>query len=189
MLNNMLYDVNLPDVSIHKYGENVISDNMYSQVYFKDYLHSILSRILYFYKDTTAFQKGDQYIITKSGQRRMWKSTVGWNLLISCKYGSKQLIPLLAMKESNQIEVAAFATAHDISEEPSFAWWVPYILQKRDKIISAFNARVKWTTHKYGLDVSCSVKEAYALDTKNGNTLWQYALDKEMSNLRVAFNM
>ena len=44
-------------------------------------------------------------------------------------------------------------------------------------------------THKYGVAVTLAVKEAYDLDTKNGNNLWKYALDKDMSNLRVAFNI
>ena len=34
-----------------------------------------------------------------------------------------------------------------------------------------------------------SVKESYALDNKNGNTLWWDALDKEMSNLQVALDI
>ena len=32
MLNTMVYDVYFPDIFIRKYGTNVISDNMYSQV-------------------------------------------------------------------------------------------------------------------------------------------------------------
>ena len=60
---------------------------------------------------------------------------------------------------------------------------------KRDKIVSAVNDRVKQTTHKYGVAVPWSVEEAYALDTKNGNILWRNALDKEVSNLQVAFDI
>ena len=48
---------------------------------------------------------------------------------------------------------------------------------------------MKRTTHKYGVAVPRSVTEAYALDTKNDNTLWQDALDKEMSNLQVALDI
>ena len=88
----------------------------------------------------------------------MRKSTSGWNLFIACKDCREQWIPLLVMKESNPIEVAEFATDHGIYDEPSFAWWVPYTLQKKDKIISAVNARVKRTTHKYGVAILCLVK-------------------------------
>ena len=44
-------------------------------------------------------------------------------------------------------------------------------------------------THKYGVNVPCSVEEAYDLDTKNGNTLWQDSLDKEMSNFQVELDI
>ena len=35
------------------------------------------------------------------------------------------------MKASNPIEVAEYAAANRIVEEPAFKWWVPYVLQKR----------------------------------------------------------
>ena len=73
----MIYDVEFPDGSIRNYGENIIYDNMYPQIDSEGFLHSILSEILDFTKDTTAVQKGDQYIITKSGQPSMRKSTLG----------------------------------------------------------------------------------------------------------------
>ena len=77
------------------------------------------------------------------------------------------------MRKFNPIEVAKFSTAHGISDKTNFAWWVPYTLRKRDKIISAFNAWLKLTTHKYGVDIPHSVKYSYALDTKNGKIIWQ----------------
>ena len=81
------------------------------------------------------------------------------------------------------MEVAKFSTDHGISDETDFAWWVPYTFQKGDKIVYAANSRVKQITHKYVVAVSRSIGESYALDTKNGNTLWRDALDKEISNL------
>ena len=103
MLNTMVYDVKFTDGSIQDYGANVIVDNMYSQVDSESVLHYILYGILDFAKDTTAVQKSHQYIITKSGQRLMQKSTVGWNLLISWKDGSKQWIPLLVINNLIQL--------------------------------------------------------------------------------------
>ena len=44
---------------------------------------------------------------------------------------------LCDMKEAHPIEVAEFAKAHGIDSEPAFAWWVPYMLRKRDVILSA----------------------------------------------------
>ena len=66
---------------------------------------------------------------------------------------------------------------------------MPYTLRKRDTIVSAVNARFKRVTHKYVFEVPCMVKEALAFDKRNVNYLWRDALDKEMSNLRVAFDI
>ena len=93
------------------------------------------------------------------------------------------------LKESNPIEVAEFAVARGIDVEAAFCWWVPYTLRKRDSIISAVNARVKRVTHKYGVEIPRTVKEAYLLDERNGNTIWRDAINKEMGNLKVAFDI
>jgi len=93
------------------------------------------------------------------------------------------------MKESIPIEVAKFAIAKGIANESAFCWWVPYTLRKRDAIISAVKARVKRVTHKYGVEIPRTVEEAYKLDEKNGNTLWRDAINKEMANLKVTFDI
>ena len=77
MLNTMVYDVYIPDDTIRKYRANFIADNMYFQVDSEGIWHYVIYEILEFDKDTTAVQEGDQYIIIKSGQHRIQKSTVG----------------------------------------------------------------------------------------------------------------
>jgi len=42
---------------------------------------------------------------------------------------------------------------------------------------------------KYGIDIPSTVKEAHEIDDKNGNTLWGDAIKKELSNVRVAFQL
>ncbi len=44
-------------------------------------------------------------------------------------------------------------------------------------------------THKYGIEVPKTVRQAYDLDRINGNTLWADAIAKEMKNVRVAFRI
>ena len=44
-------------------------------------------------------------------------------------------------------------------------------------------------THKFGIELPKSVKDAYALDKKNGNTFWADAISKEMENVKVAFDI
>ena len=127
----------------------------------------------------------DKYITTKSGTRRLRQTTVGWKFLVEWANSSRQWIDLKLLKESNPVQVVEYATACNIADEPAFAWWVPYVLRKRDVIVSAINSRVKQTSHKYGIEVPTSVKHAIEIDRKNKNCFWADALKKEMGNVCV----
>ena len=71
-----------------------------------------------------------------------------------------------------------------IDDEPAFKWWVPFTLNKRDKIILAVNSRYHKRTHnKFGFPIPKTVKEALAIDTANDDKLWAKAIDKEMSKV------
>jgi hypothetical protein len=120
--------------------------------------------------ETVAVPKTDKYLTTTSGQQRMRKTTVGWKLLVKWADESESWIPLKDMKESHPIETAEFAKARSIADESAFAWWVPYTLRKRDIILSKINARIRKTTHKYGIEIPTSVDNAMEIDRSNNNT-------------------
>jgi hypothetical protein len=85
-----------------------------------------------------------------------------------------------------------YAVTKGIDLEPAFNWWVPHVLKKHDRIISLVRKRTTRylkRTHKFGIEVPKTVKEALALDRKNGNTLWVDAIVKEMKEVRIAFNI
>ena len=67
------------------------------------------------------------------------------------------------------MQTAKFAVIKEIDHEPAFGWWVMHVLKKRNRIIASIRK--------------------YALDAKNGNTLWADAITKEMENVRVAFEV
>ena len=73
-----------------------------------------------------------------------------------------------------------------------FKWQVEHMLKKRNRIVASIR---KWQTrylkkiHKFGIELPKTAEQAYALDAKNGNTLWVDALYKELENVRVAFNV
>ena len=71
--------------------------------------------------------------------------------------------------------------AQGIEHEPAFNWWVPHVLQKRDRIISLVKKRKTCflkRTHKFGVEVPTSVAHAFELDKKNDNTFWADAIAK-----------
>ena len=87
------------------------------------------------------------------------------------------------MKESHGIQTADYAESHELIEEPEFAWWDPFTLKKKDKMITKLRSRMKKVTHKYVLEIPSNVTHTYELDKRNNNTLWADAINKEMKIL------
>jgi hypothetical protein len=57
-------------------------------------------------------------------------------MCIEWKDGTTSWETLASLKESYPVQVAEYALAAGISDEPAFKWWVPHILKKRDRIIA-----------------------------------------------------
>lgn len=56
--------------------------------------------------------------------------TFGWELLVEWFDGSTDWVPLKNLKDTNPVKLAKYAVANKITEEPAFAWWVKYCLDK-----------------------------------------------------------
>ena len=91
------------------------------------------------------------------------------------------------VKEASPIELAEYATANKIYDEPTFAWWVPYAMKKRDRIIAKVKAKYWRTTHKYGVRLPKTAAEALQLDRDTGTDFWEKAMNKEMAKAKVAY--
>ena len=189
LLNTILYDVEFDDGTVKQYSANTIAMNMYDQVDRDGYSLTTFDCIVRHEKTDEAVPKSLQMLKTKSGQERKRKSTNGWKFLIWYHDGSEHWVPLKTLKETNPIEVAEYVIARGLDLEPAFDWWVPYTMRKRDLVVSSINSRIRKTTHKYGVRVPRSIEECIALDKENGNLLWRNAIEKEMKNVAVAFEI
>jgi hypothetical protein len=119
-------------------------------------------------------------------------STIGWQICCQWKDGSTSWENLADLKDSHPLETAEYAVTQGIDHKPAFNWWAPCVLKKCDQIISLVRkqtTRYLKRTHKFGIEVPKTVKEALALDRKNGNTLWADAITKEMKEVCIAFNI
>jgi hypothetical protein len=96
---------------------------------------------------------------------------------------------LADLKNSYPVQVAEYAVNNKIASEPAFAWWVPHVLKKRDRIIQKVKTRFRKKTHKYGIEVPSSVREALDIDRRTGTDMWRKAIEKEMRNVMVAFDV
>ena len=188
ILDTRTYEVEFPDGKQAEFSANVIAENMYAQCDTEGNQHLLLDEIVDHKKSEHAVEKADMYIQAGSN-RQMRKTTKGWFLEVRWKDGTTSWQRLADLKESYPVQVAEYATLKGISDEPAFAWWVPYVLRKRNRILAAVKGRVIKKTHKFGIEIPTTVEQALEIDKKNGNTLWQDAINKEMKNVRVAFKV
>jgi hypothetical protein len=168
----MIYEVEFPDGQLREYAANIIAENMLSQVDSDGYSITMMERIIDYKKDdTVAVHKNEIHAVTRRGQKRLRKTTQGWKLLIKWANGSESWVALKDMKESHPVQMAEFAKARSIADQPAFAWWVPYTLRKRDIKLSKIKTRIRRTTHKYGIQVPNELAHSLQLDRENGNRL------------------
>lgn len=117
---------------------NVIAQNMYAQCDSKGNQYLLLAGIVGDRKGNSAVEKKDMHIRHGSNSQ-VRITTKGWSLCVEWKDGSTSWERLASLKESNPVEVADYAIAHAIDNKPAFAWWVPFTLRQRDRIIAAVN--------------------------------------------------
>jgi hypothetical protein len=188
ILDTRQYILEFADGAEAEYSANVIAENMWAQCDDDGYQYRLMEAIVDHKFDEDAVKRADGFVVV-NGRKHRKKCTKGVQLCIQWKDGSTSWERLADVKESNPIEVAEYSVARGINDEPAFAWWVDFTLKKRARIIAAVKKRVIKKTHKFGIRVPNNVNEAHALDKENGNTLWGDAIAKEMTNVRVAFDI
>ena len=85
-------------------------------------------------------------------------------MLVRWKDGSTTWVPLNDMKESYPVQVSEYAVLTRIQEEPEFAWRIPHVLRKRNRIVAKVKSKYWICTHKFGIKVRKSVTEAITID-------------------------
>lgn len=193
ILDTREYEVEFPDGATEVYTANVIAQNIYASVDENGMEYLVLDEIVGHRKDGHAVAKDDEFIKlagrSNPSQRR---TTKGWELEVRWKDGSTTWVPLRNIKDSHPVEVAEYAVANKIASEPAFSWWVRHALRQRDRVIKAVRkAKSKyWSkTHKYGIELPKTVKEALEIDKRTGTDFWRRAIEKEMRNVMVAFEI
>ena len=142
LLNTILYECEFEDGLTKEYTANMIASNIYEESDADGHSSLLLYHIVDHKRSGDAISMEDKYFVTKTGTKRIRQTTVGWKLLVQWSDGSRQWIALRILKESNPVQVAEYAFARGLGDEPAFAWWIPYTLRKRDVIVSAVNSRL-----------------------------------------------
>ena len=188
MLDTSVYEVQFEDGQVLEYSANVIAENLYSQVDEEGHHQVMMEEISDHRSDATAVKRSEG-TFTLNGKTHKKLTTRGWELCVTWKDGSSSWEKLSDLKEAYPVLVAEYASLHDLLKEPAFAWWAPSVLRRRDRIVASVNKRYHKRTHKFGIELPKSIKQALEIDRRTGTTYWRDALDKEIGEVRVAFEV
>ena len=142
----------------------------------------MIDEIISHEKLDNAVGKDDEY----DKHHKKVRTTKGWRLGVQWRDDSTSWVSLKEMKNGYPIETAQYAIRNQLQDEPAFSWWVPYVERKRDRIINKLKSKYWERTHKYGIRIPKSVKEAYSIDNENGDTMWADAVREEMKKIKGA---
>ena len=187
ILDTREYVARFDDGAEQAYAANLIAENLYSQIDREGHHFAVMQEIIDHEVGDTVLSKDDSMYKDKHGRMQPKRTTKGWKLLVEWKDGSTTWARLTDLKESNPVEVAEYAVANKIASEPAFAWWVPWTIRKRDRIIKKAKSKYWVRTHKYGIELPKTVAQAYKIDDETGTDFWTKAIAKEMRNVMVAF--
>jgi hypothetical protein len=189
ILDTRMYKVEYPDGHKASLAFNAIAENMFAQVDDEGNRHVLFEEIIDHRTDGTEVKQQDAFLTMRNGNKRQRETTKGWEILIQWKDGSTTWVSMKDSKGSYPVQLAEYATQRQIAAEPAFAWWICNVLQKRNRIIAKLKTKYWVRTHKFGVKIPKTVKEAKLFDEENGNTLWWDAICKEMKNVRPAFEV
>jgi Reverse transcriptase (RNA-dependent DNA polymerase) len=186
LLDQRMYEVEFLDGTQQTLAANFLAENILAQVDDDGHRHLFLDEIIDHRRHDNAVPIGENLLVTRSGATRKIQTTRGWDIFVQWKDGSTSWIPLKEMKESFPVETARYGRDRKLLDEPAFDWWARHVLKKAQTVLSKVKSKYWERTHKYGIRIPKTVKEAIMLDKENGDTLWMDSIRKEMSAMRVA---
>jgi Reverse transcriptase (RNA-dependent DNA polymerase) len=190
LLDTSIYEVEFDSGEVEAYHANVIAESIYSRVDADGYTTYMLREIIDHRTSADALKLDDAYYFDKrSGKKKLKQTTKGWDLCVQWNDGSTTWVPLKDIKESHPVEVAEYAVHMKLVSEPAFAWWVPFVIKKRDRLIKAVQSRYFRKNQKFGIELPKTVKRALEIDKETGTTFWADAIKKEMKGVWKAFDI
>ena len=190
ILNSRIYLAEFPDGHVQEISANVIAEAIYNQIDDKGHNEQIIHDIIGHRFDSTALTRSElqqmqEARFTSNGKR--FCTLQGWEICVSWTDSSTSWHSLSDIKNSFPVQLAKYAKRNGLDQEPAFKWWVQHTIKKEKRIIKAIKSRYSQRTHKFGIYVPRSVQEALKIDRETGTTFWKDAIEKEMSNNKLAF--
>ena len=172
---------------IHEYTANIIAENLFAKIDDEGKEFVLVKEIVGHRKDGDAVPKEQGFVVGKNGNRHPKRTTKGWSIAVELLDGSQEWLPLKTVKDGYPIDLAEYAVAQGIDTEPAFHWWVPQTRNHMHRMINKVKKKYWKTTQKFGIRLPHSVEEALAIDAETNTDYWKKAIDKELKNVKVAW--
>ena len=153
ILDTRMYEVEFMDGTKQSLSASYITENVFAQVDQDGNCQVLLDEIIDYCTASKEVKQQDAFITTRTGTKRWHETTIGWELLVQWKDGSTNWIALKDLKESYPVQVMEYSVGARISMELAFAWWVPYTLKKRNRIVAKVKSKYWIQTHKFGVRI------------------------------------
>ena len=121
---------------------------------------------------------------------RLKKGSKGTQVEVKCQWKdsnrSHTWVDMAALALQDPIPILKYAKSKHLLSDVHFKHLVNYCTgDAPSQLAKAFKAKMKpgSAKYKFGVQVPVGLKQAYALDKKNGNTAWQDAINKELKQL------
>ena len=189
ILDTRLYEVEYQDGHRAAFSANLIAENILSQVDHDGHRQMMMAEIIGHRTDGNEIKEGKDKVRSSNGNIRQLETTKGWEINLKWHDGTTTWSKMKDVKDSYPVQLAEYAAENGVSQQPAFKWWVPFVLKKRDRIISKTRASYWTKTHKYGFEVPKDYKDCVRVDGLNNDTLWQDAVKQEMKTVRPAFEI
>ena len=122
ILDTRLYEVKFVNGAKEVLAANVIAENILSQVDKEGHRQILLDEIIDHRKNDNVISMDDVFFTTRRGLRRRKYTTRGWDICVYWKDRSLIWTALKDLKNSYPVQLAEYAVANRIQDEPAFAW-------------------------------------------------------------------
>jgi len=162
------YEIVFPDGTTDEVEANIIAESMVSECDPEGRQYKLLKEISDHRKDNTALNVADGSYRTRAGNPVPKRTTKGWKLLLEWVDGSMDWVRLAEVKEAYPLQLAEYAVANGIANEPAFKWWAYKALKRKQRLINKVKSKYWRTTHKFGIEIPKSVEQVYEIDRITG---------------------
>jgi Reverse transcriptase (RNA-dependent DNA polymerase) len=169
------YEAVLEDGTVRQFSANLVAEYMQSRMEPDGVEHQVFREIVDHRKSVSGDDK-----------------PVVWLFMVEWADGSATWIPYKQIRIANPVELATYLKANNLIDEAPFVEWAPAMIRQAERIVAAVkkNKKKYWrTTHKFGIRLPKTVKEALVIDRDTQTNMWGDAIDKEMRNVIPAFEV